>query len=159
MRRCRNPGDGAECFSNHGRYRRPRLPALDKGSSAVLCLPAILYSTDSLSFTKLSQSCMILSQDRAGRKVGRASTFRAGDSLVAAAREPGTASSQFSRRTAGNALFVFRFVTSGTRAAHPRRARCAYGTFQATATEELRLSYESASRQIGDARDKEMKSI
>ena len=135
MRRCRNPGDGAECFSTHGRYRPSRLPKRGQGPVGGPLLARHTYSTDSLSFTKLSQSCMILSQDRAGRKVGRASTFRTGDSLVAAAREPGTAWSQCARPIAGNALSLFRFVTYGTRAARLRRARCAYGTFQATATE------------------------
>ena len=31
VRRCRNPGDGAECFSTHGRYRPSRLPKRGQG--------------------------------------------------------------------------------------------------------------------------------
>ena len=135
MRRCRNPGDGAECFSTHGRYRPSRLPKRGQGPVGGPLLARHTYSTDSLSFTKLSQSCMILSQDRAGRKVGRASSFFSGDSVVAAVHEPGTSSRRVEPRIVGISLLVFRFVTSGTRATRPRRARCAYGTFQATATE------------------------
>jgi len=92
--------------------------------------------------------------------VGRASSFFSGDSVVAALHEPGTSSRRVEPRiVVGISLFIFRYVTSGTRVAGPRRTGCGNGTFQATTTEELRLSYESASRQIGDARDKEMKSI